>query len=41
MGTLAVGLFYHGGMFNIERIITQSIGMFVALIWEDPCLSWR
>ncbi len=32
-GTLSVGLFYSGDLFNIERIITQIIGIFVAFIW--------
>ena len=32
-GTLAVGLFYQGDLFNIERIVAQFIGVSVALIW--------
>ncbi len=31
--TLAVGLFYQGDMFNIERIMVQIIGIVVALVW--------
>ena len=32
-GTFAVGLFYQGDMFNVERIAAQSIGVIVAFIW--------
>ena len=32
-GTLAVGLFYAGDMFNIERIAVQLIGIVTALVW--------
>ena len=32
-GTLAVGLFYQGDMFNFERIIAQVIGVVAALVW--------
>lgn len=32
-GTLAVGLFYYGDLFNIERIVTQIIGIVAALVW--------
>lgn len=32
-GTLAVGFFYNGDMFNIERIIAQFIGIVVAFVW--------
>lgn len=32
-GTLAVGLFYAGDMFNIERIIAQVVGVVTALVW--------
>ena len=32
-GTLAVGFFYQGDFFNIERIIVQLIGVVVALVW--------
>ena len=32
-GTLAVGLFYQGDLFNIERIMVQMVGIVVALIW--------
>jgi len=32
-GTLAVGFFYTGDMFNIERIIAQFIGIVVAFVW--------
>ena len=32
-GTLAVGLFYYGDLFNIERIVTQMIGIVAALVW--------
>ncbi|MEJ2679988.1 MAG: ammonium transporter [Gammaproteobacteria bacterium] len=32
-GTLAVGLFYPGDMFNFERIITQIVGIVAAFIW--------
>ncbi len=32
-GTLAVGLFFTGDMFNIERIVAQLIGIVVAFIW--------
>jgi len=32
-GALAVGLFFYGDLFNIERIITQIIGIVAALVW--------
>ena len=32
-GTIAVGLFFHGDMFNIDRIIAQFIGVIVAFVW--------
>ena len=32
-GTFAVGLFYQGDMFNIERIIAQTVGIVAALVW--------
>lgn len=32
-GTLAVAFFYDGDMFNIERIVAQSVGVVVAFIW--------
>ena len=32
-GTLAIGLFYAGDMFNIERIIAQVVGIVTALVW--------
>ncbi len=32
-GTLAVGLFYQGDMFNAERIVAQIIGIAAALVW--------
>jgi len=32
-GTLAVGLFYTGDMFNIERIVVQLVGIVVAFLW--------
>lgn len=32
-GTLAVGFFYQGDMFNIERIIVQLIGVVAAFVW--------
>ena len=32
-GTLAVGLFYQGDMFNVERILVQLIGVVAALVW--------
>jgi len=32
-GTIAVGLFYQGDMFNVERIFPQVIGVVVALVW--------
>ena len=32
-GTLAVGLFYQGDMFNVERIVVQVIGIVAAIIW--------
>lgn len=32
-GTLAVGLFYQGDMFSIERIIAQLVGIVAALVW--------
>ena len=35
-GTLAVGFFYAGDLFNLDRIITQMIGVIVAFIWALP-----
>ena len=32
-GTLAVGFFYQGDMFSLERIIAQIVGIFVAFVW--------
>lgn len=32
-GTIAVGLFYQGDMFNLERIVAQVIGVVVAFVW--------
>lgn len=32
-GTFAVGLFYQGDMFNLERIIAQTVGIVAALVW--------
>lgn len=32
-GTLAVGFFYQGDLFNIERIVVQLIGVVVAFVW--------
>jgi len=32
-GTFAVGLFYQGDMFNIERMIAQTVGIVAALVW--------
>lgn len=32
-GTLAVGFFYQGDFFNIERIFVQLVGVVVALVW--------
>ena len=32
-GTLAVGFFYAGDLFNLERIVAQFIGVAVAFIW--------
>ncbi len=32
-GTLAVGFFYQGDMFNVERIFAQVIGIVVAFVW--------
>lgn len=32
-GTVAVGLFFQGDMFNLERIIAQVIGVVVAFVW--------
>ncbi len=32
-GTMAVGLFYQGDMFNVERIFAQLVGVVVALVW--------
>jgi len=33
-GTLAVGLFYTGDMFNAERIVTQIVGIVAAFVWS-------
>lgn len=35
-GTLAAGLFYHGDLFNMERIIVQLIGVGVSIAWAFP-----
>lgn len=32
-GTLAVGLFYQGDLFNVERIFAQLVGIVVAFVW--------
>jgi len=32
-GTFAVGLFYQGDLFNIERMIAQTVGIVAALVW--------
>lgn len=32
-GTMVVGLFYAGDMFNIERVMVQFIGVVVAFVW--------
>lgn len=32
-GTLAVGLFFQGDMFNVERIIPQLVGIVAAIVW--------
>ena len=32
-GTFAVGLFYQGDMFNLERMIAQTVGIVAALVW--------
>lgn len=32
-GTVAVGFFYAGDMFNIERIVVQLMGVVVAFVW--------
>jgi len=32
-GTIAVGLFFQGDMFNLERIVAQLIGVVVAFVW--------
>ncbi|MFT6390332.1 MAG: Amt family ammonium transporter [Cellvibrionaceae bacterium] len=32
-GTLAVGFFYGGDMFNLERIVVQLIGLVAAFVW--------
>lgn len=33
-GTLAVGIFYTGDMFNLERITTQLLGVAVTFVWS-------
>jgi len=35
-GTIAAGLFYAGDPFNAERVMTQLIGSFAALLWALP-----
>jgi ammonium transporter, Amt family len=35
-GTVAAGLFYAGDSFNVERVMTQLIGAFAALLWALP-----
>ncbi len=35
-GTLAAGIFYAGDPYNVERIMTQCIGAFAALVWALP-----
>ncbi|MEM7253847.1 MAG: ammonium transporter [Pseudomonadota bacterium] len=32
-GTLAVGFFYAGDMFNVDRILVQTIGIVAAFVW--------
>ena len=32
-GTMVVGFFYAGDMFNIERVMVQFIGVVVAFVW--------
>lgn len=32
-GTIAIGLFYQGDMFNPERMVAQVIGIVAALVW--------
>lgn len=32
-GTFAVGIFYAGDMFNLDRVIVQMLGVFVAFVW--------
>ncbi len=32
-GTLAVAFFYHGDMFNVERIVAQLVGVVAAFVW--------
>jgi len=42
-GTLAVGFFYQGDLFNLERIVAQVIGIVMAFIWGvtiSYCLFW-
>ncbi|MCH9672692.1 MAG: ammonium transporter [Gammaproteobacteria bacterium] len=35
-GTLAVAFFYQGDMFNIDRILIQTIGIVAAFVWAVP-----
>ncbi len=42
-GTLAVGLFFAGDIFNLERITIQLLGVMVAFIWgvgSGFCIFW-
>ncbi|MEN8720902.1 MAG: ammonium transporter [Oceanococcaceae bacterium] len=32
-GTLAAGLFYRGDLFNVDRVVTQLLGISVAFLW--------
>lgn len=38
-GTLAAGLFFAGDMFNVDRILTQCVGILAAFVWAVPA-SW-
>jgi Amt family ammonium transporter len=35
-GTLAAGLFYHGDLFNLQRITVQLVGIAACFIWTFP-----
>ena len=35
-GTIAAGLFYAGDTFNADRVMTQLIGAFAAMLWALP-----